>query len=104
VRHFGGTKLGKGGLVRAYGGVVRQALEELPSRAERPRTVLVVEVPYEQVGVVRRLVDGESVQLRDERYAERVRLTFAVANDERARLESALAELGIELVSPETGA
>ena len=34
TRYFGGTKLGVGGLVRAYSGGVQHALDEVP-RAER---------------------------------------------------------------------
>src|SRR5262245_17971981 len=54
VRWFGGTKLGKGGLARAYAGATVAALAELPTRAERPASELEVEVAHAQVGAVKR--------------------------------------------------
>jgi len=95
ARYFGGTKLGKGGLVRAYGGVVRAALAALPTRRERPRARLVVECDYERLGAVRRLLRAGEVDLVGERYAERAELTLAVALDARRALTETLAELGL---------
>jgi uncharacterized YigZ family protein len=93
VRYFGGTKLGKGGLVRAYGDVTREALSALPARRERPRVRLVVCCAYEQIGAVKRLLRADAVELAGESYGERATLVLAVAIEARAALEAALAEL-----------
>lgn len=93
VRWFGGTKLGKGGLVRAYGDATRDALAALPVRRERPRVRLVVRCAYEQLGAVKRLLRAGAVDLVAESYAADVTLTLAVADDERAAFEAALADL-----------
>jgi uncharacterized YigZ family protein len=95
VRWYGGTKLGKGGLARAYAGVVRDALDGLASRERRPAIVLEVEAPHERVGALKRLVRPGRVELVEERYAERARLRFEVALEARAGFESALAELAL---------
>src|SRR5215218_8245898 len=55
TRYFGGTLLGKGGLVRAYTGCVQQALEHLPT-TERVRKVrIAIEIEYASVDGVRRM-------------------------------------------------
>ena len=95
VRWFGGTRLGKGGLARAYGGVARTALLALPARAERVRTRLRVRCPHERVGAVRRLLRDDAVRLADERYGEAAELVLAVAEEARAGLVAALADLGV---------
>lgn len=95
VRWFGGTKLGKGGLVRAYGGAVRAALARLPVAVERHRVRLVVELPFERIGAVRRLLRAPEIELAAERWGERVELELAVVDERRAELLDALAALGL---------
>jgi uncharacterized YigZ family protein len=95
VRYFGGTKLGKGGLVRAYGGALRAALEGLATREESPRIRLAVELPYERVGAIKRLLRPGRVELAEESYGEAARLVLAVEPGDRAGLDEALAALGI---------
>jgi len=53
VRYFGGIKLGAGGLVRAYGGVVSKALDIASLVEVKPRVQLILEVPYAQESLVR---------------------------------------------------
>lgn len=95
VRWFGGTKLGKGGLARAYAAAAREALAGLEI-VERPATAEVaVEVAFERVGAVKRLLRPPEVELAREEYGgERARLVLRVAEERRDALEEALAELG----------
>ncbi|MBM7112654.1 YigZ family protein [Archangium primigenium] len=72
TRYFGGTLLGKGGLVRAYTGSVQQALESLPT-VERVRRVRVaIELEYTSVDGVRRLLPAHEAELVAETYAATV--------------------------------
>jgi len=58
VRWFGGTKLGAGGLVRAYGGTVAQALDLAGTTVVHETVTAHAFVPYPRVDVVHRLLDG----------------------------------------------
>ncbi|KAL4577884.1 hypothetical protein LXL04_013999 [Taraxacum kok-saghyz] len=52
VRHFGGIKLGTGGLVRAYGGVATECLKNAPTRLIKSQVRMGVEVSFDLLGVV----------------------------------------------------
>ncbi|MDZ7707721.1 MAG: YigZ family protein [Trueperaceae bacterium] len=58
VRWFGGTKLGAGGLVRAYGGTVAQALDLAGEVIVHETVTARVFAPYPRVDVLHRLLDG----------------------------------------------
>src|SRR5690625_5475890 len=46
IRYFGGTKLGTGGLIRAYGGVTAEALRTAKSTPIIPKVQLAVSLPF----------------------------------------------------------
>jgi uncharacterized YigZ family protein len=95
ARWFGGTKLGKGGLVRAYGGVARAAVGAAALATRLRRVELTLEVPYAQVGSVQRLLRPPLVELVGESYGASVRLVLAVAEERLPGLRDALATLGV---------
>ena len=95
VRWFGGTKLGKGGLARAYAGAAREALRGLPVVARVPTVRIAVEVPYERVGAVKRLLRPPEIELDGEEYGAAARLVLAVHEERLGALREALAELGV---------
>jgi uncharacterized YigZ family protein len=97
VRWFGGTKLGKGGLARAYSAAAREALQGLPVVRKVPTARLAVEVPYEKVGAVKRLLRPPEIELEAEEYGAAARLVLAVHEERLQILREALAQLGIEL-------
>jgi len=97
VRWFGGTKLGKGGLARAYAGAAREAIPHLPVAVRVPAERLALRIPYEKVGAVKRLVHPPEVELEAEEYGEDARLVLAVHEGRLAALREALADLGVDL-------
>jgi uncharacterized YigZ family protein len=95
VRWFGGTKLGKGGLARAYTAATQAALATLETRDEIARRRLALSVPYDRIGAVKRLVRPPAVELASESYLGRADLVLAVAEGEVEALLATLAELGL---------
>ena len=78
VRWYGGVKLGTGGLSRAYR---ETASETLRAAAFRDRYVYArfsVDVPFDALNIVYRLIDPPAVVLVEERYAERNEFVFDV--------------------------
>ena len=74
VRHYGGTKLGYGGLVRAYTEAAKRALNDAGTRVDVPRAELRVEVGYDDSGTVRDVLESEGVPF-DAEYEEAVVFT-----------------------------
>jgi len=93
ARWFGGVKLGKGGLARAYSGAVREALAELPSERRRPSVRLEIEAPFDRLGAVRRRMRPPAVTIESESYGETARLVLCVERRREAGLRAALAGL-----------
>lgn len=71
VRYYGGTKLGYGGLVSAYSGAAKGALEDAGTTTTVPKETVRVEVGYEDSGTVRGIIESEGYDFEAD-YGEKV--------------------------------
>lgn len=78
VRHFGGIKLGAGGLLRAYTEAVAQALQGAEKIPLVKLTPLVCSVPYALEGLVRRELERAHTVLQGVAHDKLVTLRFAM--------------------------
>lgn len=81
TRYFGGTKLGSGGLVRAYSGAVRELLAELPIKMLVQRVRRAVEVDYSRYELMRHHILEREGQVESEEFAGEVTIYFTLPVD-----------------------
>jgi uncharacterized YigZ family protein len=81
VRYFGGTKLGPGGLQRAYGSSVKKALANLPTKLKIPMVRKTLACQYAQVNDVLHLVDQIDGEIIQQDYHENVVLMLALPDE-----------------------
>jgi len=104
TRYYGGTKLGVGGLVRAYGEAAALALAAAPRRRGVRALRLRVRYPYELTSPVMRVL--EQVGAREVEHGFDASgaggvVEFSVARDAEARVGELLTEWTSAAVSPE---
>ncbi len=93
TRYFGGTKLGRGGLGRAYAGGVKLALETLPTVEKIDRVELRIEIAYGALDALFRWLDEHDGVRLQEAFGGAVTLRAAVPVREVAALERVVADL-----------
>lgn len=99
TRYFGGTKLGTGGLVKAYGNAARAAVQGV----QRARKILVHQasliLPYNIYdNCIRQIKLNQGFKLK-ETFAEQVKIEFLLPVDQFSILQSAITELSSAQVS-----
>lgn len=78
TRYFGGTKLGVGGLIRAYGGAAEQALSSANIVTKFVLESLEVSFPHAHVGNVMHVVSQSGARIVDTTYDEDVHLVLEI--------------------------
>ncbi|MBD2811480.1 IMPACT family protein [Xenorhabdus sp. Vera] len=78
VRYFGGIKLGTGGLVKAYGNGVQQALKLLETEYKVPQKLYQLQCEYSHISMVEQVLQQFSGQVIASDYAENVTLQVSL--------------------------
>lgn len=93
TRWFGGTLLGAGGLVRAYGDAVRAGLDVAGTRERRLVRELDLVISHADAGRVEGDLRARGVAVLDASYAAQVTLRLGVDPEDEPALHAAVAEL-----------
>ncbi|RSS43617.1 YigZ family protein [Streptomyces sp. WAC08241] len=72
TRYYGGVKLGAGGLIRAYGGAVGEALDALGTVTRQRFRLATVTVDHQRAGKLENDLRATGRAVRDVRYADAV--------------------------------
>lgn len=92
TRFFGGTKLGTGGLVRAYSQAVRAVLEQAPLEVQEPQAKYRLIYPYSLTAAVDALLNGFDVIRTDQQFTADVQLELALPLGQQPAFAEALGE------------
>ncbi|MFF4183119.1 YigZ family protein [Streptomyces sp. NPDC001691] len=82
TRYYGGVKLGAGGLIRAYGGVVGEALDALGTIVRRRFRLATVTVDHQRAGKLENDLRATGRAVREVRYAEAVTIEIGLPEAE----------------------
>ncbi len=93
TRYFGGTKLGTGGLVRAYSEAVRLVVDAVPRAQKLLTHTLMLAFPYTYLERVRLLVAAQAGTILDETFTTDVTVTARLTVEKLPTFQAALSEL-----------
>ena len=82
IRYFGGTKLGTGGLARAYAQAVSHALETLPTQEVVERDLYTLRLGFANEAIARAWCEEQAIPIEQADYdGDGVRLTIGWPRD-----------------------
>ena len=83
VRYFGGTLLGTGGLVKAYGDAVKAVLENLKTEELREKETLVLNFSYEYYTLLKRLFEKHGVSIDQEDFSTDIKIRLTIDKEKK---------------------
>ena len=93
TRYFGGTKLGTGGLVRAYSSSARLAVEAAGIREVKEMTVVDISIEYTYLAKLQNVARERGWLIEDEVYEDKVKMKLICASEEADTMMKMLAEI-----------
>lgn len=101
TRYFGGTKLGTGGLVRAYGDAVRSVLKIVKRGRLIPTTTYKLVVAYPLYDQIERLTRNYAAEILEARFEADITLLVRVKDDKSLDFIGKLVSLSAGRIHPE---
>ena len=93
TRYFGGTKLGTGGLVRAYSGSVKNTLAGLSVKEKRDVLSLTVIFEYSNITAVKQMIESFHSEIIEENYEADVVFKIEIPRNNKESFIRAVTDL-----------
>lgn len=77
TRYFGGTKLGVGGLVRAYSDSAEESLKIVKRKIIHITSNIMIECDYTDISLIKKLIDKYAIKFSEE-YTDRVKYNIQI--------------------------
>ncbi|MBN1563958.1 MAG: YigZ family protein [Anaerolineae bacterium] len=100
TRYFGGTKLGTGGLVRAYGGAAKDAVAALPIEMKIEKHYIGITVHYSFYERLKIMLDDHRATIESEEFDAEVTVYAHIPVDQFDSLSNAIQNLTAGQVEP----
>ena len=100
ARYFGGVKLGKGGLVRAYTASAQEALGALKTELKAEKATVGLELPYSFYNLVKRLIAAHKGTIDDTVFDEEILVIATFVESDLGHFALDLRERTAGSVSP----
>lgn len=100
TRYFGGTKLGTGGLVRAYSEAAHVALNSLATTLKIEKRLLGLEIPYHLYNQVKLLIEAHHGAIEEELFEANITLMIRFALEDIPTFTNALRDLSHGKIAP----
>lgn len=104
TRYFGGTKLGAGGLIRAYSGAVAQAIVNTGIVEGRLQQEVFVQLDYPNWGKMENFISNQQLAVKDTQFTDQVVVTCMVDENQVTDFENQVTDLMNGQVTFKTGA
>lgn len=101
TRYFGGTKLGTGGLVRAYGEAARRVLDALPRAIRVTAHTIALTLPYPWYERLRSLIASHKGTILEENFAAEVSIIASLPVEHFPAFQSTLRKTAGTAISVE---
>jgi len=102
TRYFGGTLLGKGGLVKAYTGSTQMVVNAVRRARRQQVHVLMLALPYNLLERVRMLLESHQGDVLDESFAADITMTLRLPVEKMGQFQAELSELSAGKLKAET--
>jgi uncharacterized YigZ family protein len=100
TRYFGGTKLGTGGLVRAYSDATREVLSILPKAQKIATVTSEFNIPYAMYDQVQRIADNHKGTIIDPIFQADIQLAVRFVEEDFTPFQQAIIQLSNGTITP----